>query len=397
MPRRLASSPARGDAHVLERPGALELLGPVENRHLAVDPLPVRRGAHPRIRTLVGSRGRSRTCADAVGATHEALPWTESTLPLSLHGVVSESSKRFAKRFETTMRDARVKCRRPITAPGSQPRTAATMAQIAERAGVALSTVSYVLSGKRSVSPKMRERVLAAIEELDYRPHRPARALASGASHTIALFLPSPQWQLLPIQQTFVAGATQATSASDYALLLSTAATDPETIAQLVARGRADGVILMETLLARPPDRAPPGRRPPVHAHRPHARHDRDQLRRHGLRRRGRDESRAPRPARPHLRRALQLPARPARRGLHVGADRPRRLRAGAPPTSASAASRSPAHTRPREAFAVAARLLRSEPAVHGRDHDRLAVHRTARARCARPTFTSRTTSPSSR
>ena len=122
------------------------------------------------------------------------------------------------------------------------------MAQIAERAGVALSTVSYVLSGKRSVSQHMRERVLAAIEELDYRPHGPARALASGASHTIALFLPSPQWQLVPIQQTFVAGATQATSASDYALLLSTGATDPEAIAQLVAQGRADGVILMETL-----------------------------------------------------------------------------------------------------------------------------------------------------
>ena len=128
----------------------------------------------------------------------------------------------------------------------------ATMAQIAERAGVALSTVSYVLSGKRSVSPKMRERVLAAIEELDYQPHRPARALASGASHTIALFLPSPHWQLLPVQQTFVAGATQATSASDYALLLSTDDTDPETIARLVARGRADGVILMETLVDDP-------------------------------------------------------------------------------------------------------------------------------------------------
>jgi len=124
----------------------------------------------------------------------------------------------------------------------------ATMAQIAERAGVALSTVSYVLSGKRSVSQKMRERVLAAVEELDYRPHGPARALASGASHTIALFLPSPQWHLVPVQQTFVAGATQATSASDYSLLLSTAATDPDTIARLVARGRADGVILMETL-----------------------------------------------------------------------------------------------------------------------------------------------------
>ena len=122
------------------------------------------------------------------------------------------------------------------------------MAEIAERAGVALSTVSYVLSGKRSVSKEMRERVLAAVEELDYRPHGPARALASGASHTIALFMPSPQWQVLPVQQTFVAGATQATSASDYSLLLSTAATDPETVSEVVARGRADGVILMETL-----------------------------------------------------------------------------------------------------------------------------------------------------
>jgi DNA-binding LacI/PurR family transcriptional regulator len=122
------------------------------------------------------------------------------------------------------------------------------MAQIAERAGVALSTVSYVLSGKRKVSPEIRGRVLAAVEELEYRPHRPARALASGASHTIALFLPSPRWHLIPVQQTFVAGATQETSASDYALLLSTSPADPDGIVRLVDTGRADGVILMETL-----------------------------------------------------------------------------------------------------------------------------------------------------
>jgi DNA-binding LacI/PurR family transcriptional regulator len=123
-----------------------------------------------------------------------------------------------------------------------------TMAEIAAKAGVALSTVSYVLSGKRTVSPEIRERVLAAVAELDYRPHRPARALASGTSHTIALFLPSPHWQLIPIQQTFVAGVTQETSASDYGLLLSTSTSEPETIAGVVEMGRADGVILMETL-----------------------------------------------------------------------------------------------------------------------------------------------------
>jgi DNA-binding LacI/PurR family transcriptional regulator len=128
----------------------------------------------------------------------------------------------------------------------------ATMAQIAERSGVALSTVSYVLSGKRPVSAAMRKRVLAAITELDYRPHGPARALASGTSRTIALFLPSPHWDLVPVQQTFVAGATQATSASDYSLLLSTSAADPEAIVRLVASHRADGVILMETLAEDP-------------------------------------------------------------------------------------------------------------------------------------------------
>ncbi len=137
----------------------------------------------------------------------------------------------------------------------------ATMAEIATRAGVALSTVSYVLSGKRPVSPEMRERVMAAIEELDYRPHGPARALASGTSHTIALFLPSPQWDLVPVQQMFVAGATQATSASDYALLLSTLPAEPgrdRAPARERPRRRRhrDG-----DARRRPPHRRPPGER----------------------------------------------------------------------------------------------------------------------------------------
>jgi DNA-binding LacI/PurR family transcriptional regulator len=144
-----------------------------------------------------------------------------------------------------------------------RPVRAATMAHIAERAGVALSTVSYVLSGKRGVSQELRARVLAAVEELDYRPHRSARALASGASHTIALFLPSPQWELIPVQQTFVAGAAEETSASDYALLLSTSPADPNGIARLIEAGRADGVILMETLVHdRRIDRLKAGGRP---------------------------------------------------------------------------------------------------------------------------------------
>ncbi len=167
----------------------------------------------------------------------------------------------------------------------------ATMVQIAERAGVALSTVSYVLSGKRPVSREMRERVLAAIDELpDYRPHRPARALASGASGIIAIYLPWPQWQLLPLQQTFVAGATHATSESDYGLLLSTVAADPETIAQPRSSGRADWHHPDGDTARRSPSDATPSRGLPVRADRAYARHDGDQLRRPGFPRSRRDE-----------------------------------------------------------------------------------------------------------
>ena len=51
--------------------------------------------------------------------------------------------------------------------------------EVARKAGVSQSTVSYVLSGRRPISDSTRERVLKAIDELNYRPHAGARALAS--------------------------------------------------------------------------------------------------------------------------------------------------------------------------------------------------------------------------
>jgi LacI family transcriptional regulator len=53
-----------------------------------------------------------------------------------------------------------------------------TQRDVAERAGVAISSVSYVLNkGPRSVSAKTRERVLQAIQELGYRPNEYAQRL----------------------------------------------------------------------------------------------------------------------------------------------------------------------------------------------------------------------------
>lgn len=62
-----------------------------------------------------------------------------------------------------------------------------TIVHVAERAGVAVSTVSYVLSGKRPIGEATRIKVLAAIEELGYEPNASARALRSTQTRVLAL------------------------------------------------------------------------------------------------------------------------------------------------------------------------------------------------------------------
>ncbi len=56
------------------------------------------------------------------------------------------------------------------------------MTDVARAAAVSHQTVSRVLNGHPNVRPATRERVLAAIEQLGYRPNLAARALASGRS-----------------------------------------------------------------------------------------------------------------------------------------------------------------------------------------------------------------------
>jgi len=58
---------------------------------------------------------------------------------------------------------------------------------VARLAGVSVPTVSRVLTGAARVSPERRRRVQEAIEELDYRPNRTARALVSGKADVIGV------------------------------------------------------------------------------------------------------------------------------------------------------------------------------------------------------------------
>jgi DNA-binding LacI/PurR family transcriptional regulator len=67
---------------------------------------------------------------------------------------------------------------------------AVTIFEVAEAAGVSITTVSHVFSGKRPVGARTRRRVEEAAERLAYRPRPAARALASGRTMTLAVQFP---------------------------------------------------------------------------------------------------------------------------------------------------------------------------------------------------------------
>ena len=64
------------------------------------------------------------------------------------------------------------------------------MREVAEHADVSVTTVSHVVNETRPVSDALRQRVLDAMEELDYRPNRLARSLRRGETNTIGVIVP---------------------------------------------------------------------------------------------------------------------------------------------------------------------------------------------------------------
>lgn len=77
----------------------------------------------------------------------------------------------------------------PPKKPG-KVRRSPTIADVAARAGVSTSTVSYVMNDRNRVGPETKERVFKAIAELGYRPNSSAKGLASRRVGSIGLVIP---------------------------------------------------------------------------------------------------------------------------------------------------------------------------------------------------------------
>jgi LacI family transcriptional regulator len=118
------------------------------------------------------------------------------------------------------------------------------MREVAERAGVAMSSVSRVLSDHPDVSKAMRQRVMAAVEELGYQPDLLAQSLRRQETKTIGFAIGDISNQLFA---EIVAAAEVRFRAAGYSLLLTNSEGHSRLDAAnigLLAQRRVDGVIL---------------------------------------------------------------------------------------------------------------------------------------------------------
>lgn len=130
-----------------------------------------------------------------------------------------------------------------------------TSEDVARAAGVSQSTVSYVMSGKRSISPATRERVERVIAELGYHPNSGAQALAGNRTNIIGLVVPFRPNLDMTVMSEFLAEIASRARAQNYDILLVTADEGPAGLRRLVGRSLCDALILME--VASEDDRIP--------------------------------------------------------------------------------------------------------------------------------------------
>lgn len=123
-----------------------------------------------------------------------------------------------------------------------------TRKDVARLAGVSTATVSYVVNeGPRPVSTETREKVLWAIEQLDYQPSAIARSLVTKKTNTIGFILPDI---LNPVHAAIAKAFEDALRAAAYSLVIGNSDESPDReyayLRTLLSR-EVDGVALTPT------------------------------------------------------------------------------------------------------------------------------------------------------
>jgi LacI family transcriptional regulator len=122
-------------------------------------------------------------------------------------------------------------------------RSKPTIYDVADRAGVAISTVSRVLNDSMEVSDATRKKVRDAVEALQFRPNRTAKSLAQQSSRTLAVAVPT---FTTPFHNELLKGVRSRLKKVDIDLLLCDLkwAAPESTLINFLDRGAMDGLLV---------------------------------------------------------------------------------------------------------------------------------------------------------
>ncbi|NQX33363.1 LacI family DNA-binding transcriptional regulator [Herbiconiux sp. VKM Ac-2851] len=122
----------------------------------------------------------------------------------------------------------------------------ATIHDVARVAGVSISTVSYALSGKRTIGAETRDRIEAAVAELGYRPNAGARMLAGTRTNILALSAPLHADTYAPAHMTFVLAVAEAAREFDYDTVLLVQDEAVNGLRRMVSSKLVDGIVALD-------------------------------------------------------------------------------------------------------------------------------------------------------
>lgn len=121
---------------------------------------------------------------------------------------------------------------------------------IAAALGVSKSTVSRAISGRGRVSAETRERVFAAIKEMNYRPNMLAKGLSECKTYNIGVVLPMDSGEAdAPFFQTCLMGIGRECAVHDYdPVVIITDRSDLSQLLRILENRKVDGVIITRPL-----------------------------------------------------------------------------------------------------------------------------------------------------
>jgi DNA-binding LacI/PurR family transcriptional regulator len=121
----------------------------------------------------------------------------------------------------------------------------ATIKEVADLAGVAVGTVSHVITGSVPVSETLRRKVWAAVRELDYHPNHVARSLKTSKTRTLGIIVPD---MTIPYFPKVIRGAEAAARKRGYALIAVNSDDDGDRqrdLLSLLRSQRVEGILLV--------------------------------------------------------------------------------------------------------------------------------------------------------